>query len=349
MEKQSSNSKSTELSDIHQRFVNFLASGEKGDLSEDEVDTAMRELANSSELNQKYGELLDDLLHSKDGIELIRRGVKKYMTGRKHEISTRDDVLMFVEEGNFVETDYPEVYDVSLEQTRSRMVPVMREIIGKPGFYNDFINAIPHGSIDFENLSEEALRPGIEKMAGVLAYGYSLKEMPKIIIETTDEGDESGVYCNNAGQQSSIEKTVRIVVDSHSSISEIAITLSHELWHCKQGEIAESDDDSEIAQKYRINKWKYVKYEPELRNYANYKSQLIEQESYYIGAQMGAMIRYNYLVNHPAEMQRLAEDYGRIEAGELKPGQMKDGLDAAYYRDARGMFGQNRRNADEER
>lgn len=277
MENKSSNSENTELSDIHQRFVDFLASGEESDLSEDEVDVAKRELANSSELNGKYGELLDDFLHSKDGIELIQRGVKKYMTGRDSEISVREDVLMYVERGNFTEIDHPEVYDVSLEQTRGRMVPVMREMLKKPGFYNDFVGAIPHGSIDFEHLSEDALRPGVEKMAGVLAYGYSLKEMPKIIIETTDVGDESGIYCDNVGQQNGSEKTVRIVVDSHSSIPEIASTLSHELWHCKQDEIAKSDDDSEIAQKYRINKWKYVKYRPELRNYANYKSQLIEQ------------------------------------------------------------------------
>ena len=347
MENKSSNSENTELSDIHQRFVDFLTTGKEGDLSEDEAETAMRELANSSELNKKYGEALNDFMHSKEGIELIQRGIKKYLWGQKQEMSRREDVLRFVEGVNFSEADHPEIYDVSLEQTRGRMVPIMREIINKPGFYSDFMKAIPHGSIDFENLSEESLRPGIEKMAEVLAYGYSLKEMPEIMIETTDKEDESRVYCNNLGQEDSVKNTVRITVNSHSSIPEIASTLSHELWHCKQDEIAKSDDDSEIAQKYRINSWKYVKYKPELRNYANYKSQLVEQESFFIGIQMGALIRNRYLLDHPSEMRRMAEDYVRIEAGELNPGLMKDGFDAAYYRDAKVMLEQSRRNSSE--
>ncbi len=46
----------------------------------------------------------------------------------------------------------------------------------------------------------------------------------------------------------------------------------------------------------------------------------------------------DYLDRHPEKVAEMAEMYAKIENGEYDPAKVEDGLDAAYYRDARNML-----------
>lgn len=117
---------------------------------------------------------------------------------------------------------------------------------------------------------------------------------------------------------------------AHLDIEEV----THELWHRRQAMDKDYDGD-ELAQQLYINNIYYI---GSKNDYAAYRSQLVEQQARYVGNQMGAFFRMDYLDRHPEKVAEMAEMYAKIEKGEYDPAKVEDGLDAAYYRDARNML-----------
>lgn len=327
---------------LHKSFVDYLVgvSEEPNWQSEEQMDSVLAELANSRSARDKLREELAEFTSSPEGNAYVENCVAKYVSGERDSMSIREDVLSFLVRdvidkkwADFLAQKQPDIYKPDEQSVKDGLKQDIVKLLlnsERRGLDRRLLDALPDGAIDFAHLDVEKITPVIEGFVGIVAEKMGLENVPEVAISVSYDEREKG-YCHNTGSSSGGLDRISIDVNSHSSMAAIADALSHELFHRRQTGVQDYDAGG-LAQKLYINRQYYI--DPEV-DYERYRLQLREMQAWYVGEQVGALFRADYLDRHPEKVAEMAEMYAKIENGEYDSAKVEDGFDAAYYRDAR--------------
>ncbi|MCR4753274.1 MAG: hypothetical protein K5837_02520 [Candidatus Saccharibacteria bacterium] len=331
--------------DLHKSFVDYLVGvGEEPKWrDEEQLDSVLDELMDSRGARDKLREELAEFTSSPEGSAYVEDSVAKYIGGERDSLSLRQDVLRYLvidiidkKWADFLAQKRPDIYRPDEQAVKNGIKQDVVNLLRdpeKPGLDRRIFDALPEGSIDFAHLDIEEVTPVIENFVRVVAEKMGLESVPEVNVTVSNDVRHK-VYCHNEGSASTVDNAIKVDINSHTSLSEVANTVTHELWHRRQAMDKDYEGD-ELAQQLYINNIYYI---GSKNDYAAYRSQLVEQQARYVGNQMGAFFRMDYLDRHPEKVAEMAEMYAKIENGEYDPAKVEDGLDAAYYRDARNML-----------
>ena len=133
---------------------------------------------------------------------------------------------------------------------------------------------------------------------------------------------------NLGGSYNRIENRLTIIRPEQINLTSIADTVdsvAHELFHAHQSE--EEEAGTQQGELYKINHDNYVS---SSIDYDMYRSQIVEQEAFAFGGQIGNKFREEYLRKHPELIHDLRKKYSLWLRDKYSPSKAKDGYDCDF-------------------